>query len=477
MAGKGTYVALGGQRPIQTDFAGISKGLAAEAKMYRDEALRKEQIEEAKQARLTEAFRQDYSNISDIVTGITSLDEGIAYGIDGARNALYEHYSEAKKNPALYNDIGFQTKAMNLKNYSKNLSTFTKSYAEYAQTISSGMTDGTLSQWNSRTLGQLDSVFNKSNLMLGVDPKTGNPVAITLDEDGNPSEINVQKVMDGRGLTEAVKYFDLEKDAITKGEKLGKRLNKEVVGFARDKETQLFKDVEPDVRASIKAMLGKEGSPSDIAKSIWVDHMGMQPKDLTSDDLKAIEDKYVDKVRMFYDEINKESVDEGAIIAAKREKRLSEKDLKEAKKNNPINMRTDEEGNPLISRPDGLDKTPAVSFAMEKPLYIGHRSEGIMVNSLYLTEDNTIRMSGKKYRPEVEEDLVDMIFVRQTAEKLSKVEDFTSGITPEEVADINDVANALGYANANELRDAMMAQRDGRQKKENQTEETTPNFG
>jgi len=280
-------------------------------------------------------------------------------------------------------------------------------------------------------------------------------------------------------LNDLVQYFDLEKDTMTKGEKLGKDLVVKSTGPFQTETYQSFSTAEEGVRAVVKGLLGNEKNPTGVAKSIWVDHMGQSPKDLTKEDLKKIEDEYVNRVELYYDEIYKSERDDKGILAQKKYDEEKSKDKGKDKDTPNVTMNT-MEGKPVIEDVKidgaiGYDTVmgKSVSFGFDKPIKIGHSSEGIQITKLYLSETDSIAFEGKKYKLEEKGDnslaTVQQI-VNGTQEFKEKVDNYSGGVTIADAIIINDIARAAGFNNATELTDYLKEQRDG--KKDNQTKDS-----
>lgn len=468
MPTKGTFTALQRLRPITEDFGQIA--LDAAARLEAQKAAKKAEEDAVKKAKakIAKDFGQDYEGLVEVVTGTKSINEANARGINSARDSLGQIHKDIQSNPSLANDAKIQMKRANLLNFSKNLSLVEDRYTKYADFVGKGMQDGTLSDWNSNILSDLDSIFRQANLDIKDDPETGLPIAViaVLDENGQPTgelkELNLIEILDGRGLSDTVNTFDFQKSVQDIGGKLGKREVKTPSGFSHI-EYQKFSDIEPEVRAMLKGFVGNEKNPTDIAKSIWSDMMAEDPKELDAADMKRIEDFYVNSVKGFYDEKNKKTTDFGAI-----EKRATVKRKELEETGGGIRLRTDEKGKPTKRNFVGTGEDlqgPAHEYTLGKKVIFGLKGENRLVTHLFLTETGKVgfqediftgKISGDKLNPQ---DILDNTIKSGEYTKKRRIE---GGFNTDE---LNDLARKLGFNDAGELRVELERVRDDYQAK------------
>lgn len=472
----GTYTALQKLRPITTNFGEIVEG--AVFKEERRTALKKaeEEARKKEKSKIASQFEMDYDSLFDVVTKTKSIDEAYTRGINSARDVMGVIYKDIERRPSLANDVVTQIKLQNLKNYSKNLKLISDRYAEYASTVGKGMQDGSLSQWNKDTLSDLDSIFRQANLDVRVDPETGLPIAVIaeLDENGVATgrlkELNLIEVLDGRGLTDTVETFDFQKSIEDIGTKLGKREVKTSSGLSHI-EYQRFEDIEPDVRTMVSGFIGNEINPSPIAKSIWSDRMGEDPKDLTKEDMKRIEDFYVASIKGFYDEKNKQTVAFGAIEARRKGRREEEKETGLG-----LQLRTDEQGRPLTGGLTGVSGDiggAAFSFTLPKDIVFGVKGQKKLIDNLFLTGAGKMAYEGTSFIGKKTGELIDpkdFLSGKVSGEQVTK--QFVGGGLS--TSELNNIARDLGYRNAAELKKELEAARDsGLGKKDATTVDTS----
>jgi len=403
----GTYTALQQLEPYQEDTPEkvmqafeFGKGIADEARAQ--EADRKAAQKKQKED-LVKKFKTDYGTLFHVVTKTKSIDEAFIRGVNGAMNMMGDIYKDIESNPALANEIGTQTKIQNLKNFSKNLKLISDRYTVYADYVGKGMKEGKLSNWNTRTLSDLNSIFVQANLDVKVDEETGLPIAVIaeLGKDDKPTgrlkELNLLEVLDGRGLNDTVETFDFQESVTKIGTKAGDRSKTTPSGFSYT-EKQQFSTIEPEIRNMVKGFLGTPDNPTDVAKSIWADTMGLSPKDLTSTDMKRIEDYYVKSIGTFYDEKNKTVIQHGARTAAQKEKRIATGKGKKA--GYGIELRTDTEGNPIEASPTGVYGDiggGGYSFTLPEDITLGPKGSKQLIDMLYLTNAGKIAYEGTEF--------------------------------------------------------------------------------
>tara|TARA_R110002167_G_scaffold331706_1_gene538402 strand:+ start:47527 stop:49047 length:1521 start_codon:yes stop_codon:yes gene_type:complete len=335
MPQKGTYTALQKLKPIATDFGKIIKEDEQLQFKYRAEAAAKKAAEDAKKAAITEGFMEDYEALTDVITNTTSIDEANIRGVMKARDLRYKVYKETRDNPSLKDTPKFALMRANLKNFSKTLEGAEKKYTESTVFLTKGMQDGTLSDYNKKDLADRNSVFIDKNLDISVDPNTGEAIALIIDldpetlkpklnSDGSKKlkRMNLAKVFDGTGIGDAVQWFDFEKETRAIGSALGAELSTKKdkkSGYFAMRTVQKWEDKKESVRGTIKAALGSLDRPNDTAKSIWVDHMGQEPPEddtFTEEQMKQIEDKFLNSVGVYYDQKDELDPNYGAAIAA-----------------------------------------------------------------------------------------------------------------------------------------------------------------
>tara|TARA_R110000803_G_scaffold78075_2_gene143097 strand:- start:15600 stop:17093 length:1494 start_codon:yes stop_codon:yes gene_type:complete len=470
MPGKGNYTAFQKLKPITTDFGDLVEK-PVEAMKARDAAELAEDT--AKKEKLAKQFGIDYAGLVDVVTKTKSIDEAYARGINSARDSMGQIYKDIEKTPSLANDVKSQIKLQNLKNYSKNLKLVSDRYTEYATRVSTGMGDGTLSNWNSDVLSDLDSIFTQANLDVKVDPETGLPIAVTavLDKNGQPTgelrEINLVEVLDGRGLTNTVATFDFQASVSEIGASAGKDLQKTVNGFSHIVR-QDFEDAEEGVRNMVHEVLGNEINPSAIAKSIWSDAMGKDPKKLTTVDMKSIEDFYVKSIEVFYDEKHQKTTD----FSAQRDY-TKDKEAKEKEAAGGLQLRTDEDGTPTKENLVGVSgdlQGPALQYTLprkgkdgkKKDFIIGIKGQNQKITDLYLTDGGKIAYEVTNYtkagKP-TDYETMQAALAGGTAD----VKDFTSSSSTEgglNTTELNEIARNLDLKDAGELKKELERVRD-----------------
>tara|TARA_R110002167_G_scaffold43330_4_gene130955 strand:+ start:5712 stop:7289 length:1578 start_codon:yes stop_codon:yes gene_type:complete len=425
---KGNYTAYQQTSPTKLNFGEEAKNVAAaeEANQVKNEAKATKNAEAQKG--IATDFNSDLGTLTDVITGNDSLDEAFARGIGKARDMMGTIYEDIKRNPRLANDTKTQLKLDNLRNYSKKLKTSTDKLTEFNTTLADGMRDGTLSAWNGKHLNTGESMYIQKNFDVEVD-LNGRPHAATVEldddgelalgADGKPilSRINLTKIVDGNGLPELVPKYDLTTNARLIGKDLGKREQKDENGNFSSYTYQTFDQAEIEARGLIKGMLGTAKSPTAVAKAIWAENMSGKAQDLDEADMKAIEDKYVDSIRPFYDELRNENIDYSARNTANKNAYDRTKDAAEAaaKKaeanvNQEVTVITDQEGvakTTIFDLNDGMNLIgEARSLALpvdaktkrSDMTVVGDNGNEILIDQLHLMKNGDIGYTGYEYK-------------------------------------------------------------------------------
>lgn len=455
----GNAAALQRLRPITTDFGNIVED-TIDDELARKKAAEDEAKAKAKaKADLANKFGKDFAALNDIVTKTKSIDEAFARGVNSARDLMGDIYKQAEQDPTVMNTMEWQRKKANLTNYSKNLKTVSDRYTQYADMIGKGMQDGSLSRWNQSTLNDLNSIYSQANLDVKTDQETGLPIAVIaeVDDNGKPTgklkELNLVEILDGRGLNTAVNTFDFEESVTEMGTKLGKREVKTPGSGLTHIEYQKFEDIELEVRNMIKGFVGNAENPTDVAKSIWTDHMGEDAKTLTPEDMTRIEDFYTNSIKGFYDEKNKTTKDYSTGFRYSRAAREDEKE-----EGLGIQLRTDEEGRPMRQTLYGVKGVPQgnyFQFTIPEPIKLGIKGENREISNLMINDNGEIAYEEVIYRGKKSGEKIDPTKF-DSATMSGQVRTSTSiggGLNADE---INDIARALGYRNAKELKDALV---------------------
>ena len=424
---KGNFTAYQQTQSIKLNVAEEAKNVAAadQANQAAKEAKHAKEVEARN--KVAENFKTDTASLTNIITGTKSLDQAFARGVGQARDMMGDIYQQIQKNPRMANDVDVQMRLNNLKNYSKKLKASTDMLTDFNTKLAQGRQDGTLSAWNDKHLNMGESMYIQKNFNVGVD-LNGNAVGATIElddegepvlgEDGQPilSAINLPQILDGGGLPELVPTYQLVENAKSLGKELGKREGKRDEGGFRTYAFQTFEDAELEARGLIKGMIGSSKNPTAIAKSIWSTNMGNKAKDLTDDDMKAIEDEYIKSIRPFYDEFRNKETDYSARNQANENYRKSQKDkadaaAKEEKTvNTDITVITDENEEvkkTIFDLRDGLElvgSATSLSLPVDKKTkrsnmtVVGPNGNEILIDQLHLMDNGDIGYTGYEYK-------------------------------------------------------------------------------
>ena len=205
MAKQGTYTAYQRLRPIQEDFAGNLLRQEQLGFKYRDEQRQQEEAQRKRNEQLATKAGLDLNSLEDVITGIDTVDQINYMAVDKARNQMGDIYRQFMSNPKLQSDVGLQMKLSRLRQLPKLLKDAETKISGYAQQMSKGFADGTISEWDRGKMKQLSAFFGTRNPDTGrITPNymiefdnQGNAFAIGKDEDGSLFKTNVVDVVNG----------------------------------------------------------------------------------------------------------------------------------------------------------------------------------------------------------------------------------------------------------------------------------------
>jgi len=309
---KGNYTALQQLRPINVDWGEV----AATGVRRQDEKYRRQKAEEA-----AEKDRRDklgYDPLDPVVTGITSLDEALAIGVQNAAMQQHEDYKRALDDPSYSESSEYKIRTKNFNSYSKNLALLSQKGTALYGEIKKRQENDTLTNWDNQLLQKLNSVFVNPKVAFGSNEDGSikvrmaltdssevteeNPQGYVYDENGNPKMItttaaNIMKGLDGFSITEKVNSAEV-------AQKRGTSLGQESVDNISGRTTtsiQNWETKKEEIRGAIRAELGTEKNPTALAKNIWATDLGKSSRNLNEDDMKLIEDTYLDQIGIYYD--------------------------------------------------------------------------------------------------------------------------------------------------------------------------------
>jgi len=403
MARKGTYTALQQLQPIAEDFGQIALDAA---KVERDIQLQKAKdaaalakIRSAEQETIRKAFGMSYEDLQDVITGIDSLDQPMSAGVNSAASMLGVMHKQANANFRLLRDPVFMRRKSNLEGFSKTLAAISERYANYAQVVGEGFQKGELSEWSSGALGEADAVFRKLDLAITANPETGKPLVVFRDPKTKELRImDINKVLDGRGMAELVPWFDFNKSVRLQGAALGKDEFKRIRGGVAI-TTQSFSTKRDAELIKARANMGTAEDPSVIAKSIWTNNMGNEPRLAVVDGkiTKSLTDKDLDDIAEFYTDALGGYYDAKYVETPIRSSGASGK----SGGLNTIILETDTKGKVSQEIPEDLFKLEddvgnITPFSIpSKTVYLGHKDEKREIQRLFITDTGLIGYEGR----------------------------------------------------------------------------------
>ncbi len=318
MAGKGTYGAYKNTKAFNIDW-----GKTAKTGVDREDALRKQGLEEVKAER--ERIKDlDYEALEQEMTGIDSLDQGTAIGVNEAAAMLHDDYKRAVKDSTYGDSSEYHIRRKNLQNYAKNINTMSAKFSEISEAVIKLKSTGQLSAWDNELMQSINGAFNTEAVKFGVNDDgtvkasialtdeslitDENPKGFVKDADGNIKmrETTLAELFKGRGAFAITPKVDVVAEATNLGQKLGKDIRSKIKGNTTT-VSQTWDTKKESAKGIVKTMLGSAKAPSSLAKNLWAQTMGRDSRNLTDEDMAEMEEYFLDKVGAFYDQEVKKS--------------------------------------------------------------------------------------------------------------------------------------------------------------------------
>lgn len=393
---KGNFTALQKLQPIKQDWGEASRILQAEEEQQYN---RKKDEEKARQDKRDEI---GYDELAPVITGIDSLDKGLTLGIQEASTMQYQDYKTALNDPSYADSPEYKIRTKNLNNYSKNVKAFSDGFSELAQSVIAKSQDSSLSDWDNDLLSTLNGGFVSEKVKFGVANDGSveayvastdrnlvtdeNPNGYVLDEDGKMkmTKVTPNEVFKGLGKFSVTPDVDILKKAQDLGTELGKSVDTSVNGYTITTE-QTWENKKEDTRKIVRGLLGSPNNPTALAKRLWADEMGEDSRSLTEDNMTAIEDKLLDKIKPFYDQEVKKTVNYSA-----RTQDAKNKADREANNVTPEYVVDTETGAPTIVPLNGKDAN-IISFGDGKGISVLEtESTKESIQNIYIDESGDI---------------------------------------------------------------------------------------
>lgn len=394
---KGNYAAY---QQIKRSDIGLDNTIARNERNqfhYREEKRRAEEAERERLDNLVKDFGLTQDALKQEITGINNIDEGIAAGIDRARNMALEAYNRLRKNP---DDFKAKLYLQNIDNYAENVKAFTDRYQKYTLDMAKGISDGTYDPiLNKERIDGLNNIYRDKNFVLGVD-KNGYPLMAIKDPNGSLKIHTMQDVFDGEGLKTPALKANANKWAVDTAKRYGKLTKerdasgfgtREYIGFDDSKLDQLNKD--------ISSYIGVDDSTiTDAARSIWVSDLKQNLSDLDSNGLEKIKEYLRNKTINTFDTTDKITTDYGARNAASR-LAFDRKKHEEEKLENMVEIEVDRnaDGSLLkVESPGGGDpNSETYSFSPAKPIVTGTKDQPVEIQKLFMDTDGNLSYTGR----------------------------------------------------------------------------------
>lgn len=392
----GTYTALQKLKPIEADFGAIATK-AAEASLAR-----RKQLQSEKKDRQVQRDKIGFDNLEPVITGIDTLDQGIALGIGEATDMQHADFKKALNDPSFADSADYKIRTKNLNDYSKNVKKFSDGFSELAQTVIAKSNEGTLSAWDDELLSTLNGGFVSEKAKFGVNEMGGveayiastdqleiteeNPEGYILDEDGKMklTKVTPNEIFKGLGQFSVTGDVDIQQTSSDIGTKLGKSITSEIDGFTITSE-QSWETKKGETRKIVRGMLGSPHAPTSLAKRLWADVMGKDSRKLTEGNMTSIEDKLLESIKPYYDEEVKKT--KNFASRDKALKRAEDKNKDKIKAEYVVNPET---GVATTTKIDGVDAN-IVSFGDGKGIeVVGNEASKESIQNIYVDANGDI---------------------------------------------------------------------------------------
>ena len=339
MPQKGTYTAYQQLTKNDTDFGAQQREqdkLALERDKF--DYAKKASEDKAKQDAKDKNAERDAAELASLEYNIInnkSIDEATIAGINNVTEELLAMNKEADLNPQLRGDVDWKTKKYNLLNTAKYIKAASNGYAKQSEELALRAKDGRLSAWNANDIEKSSSLYSEANLAFKTDKKTGKVSGYTTIPDMySPTgykvvNLELEKTLDGRGVSEFIDPVDWQTDTKTQGSALGEdaKIKTGLPGY-ETRITSSWDEKGPNGELSVKdrqrilaeARFGRKRGPdpdgdgpkegkifdswNNEAKSYWTDGMGNERPDndaISEEEMTLLIDNYVDRIGQYYD--------------------------------------------------------------------------------------------------------------------------------------------------------------------------------
>lgn len=307
----GNYAAYQQSTPIREDFG--DNMLQAENMQfrYREEQRREEEAKRRRQLEDDARLATDLEKMKHVITGVKSVDEINYRAVGQATHQLGEIHRQLNTgNLTQAQRQDLLLKKGTLTKFPELLKGASERIQKQAATLSEGIQNGTVSEWDLQELEKIEAFFGvkgedgrmSPNYVIDFD-EAGNPVGKLVTQSGEYHEIPFLDIYNGGTFNSVTQ--SVNSDQYTKGivDNLGKRQQAKIEG-GLIQTYQNFDSQREGVSGMLDAALGSENDPSDLAKSIWADadNLGKSPKEFGKGSIKEIKDFLINKIQAGYDQ-------------------------------------------------------------------------------------------------------------------------------------------------------------------------------
>lgn len=457
---KGTYAAYQQLQPIQEDFSGVAQRAEeifltqqAQKKALKAEA---NKLEAERLKGLSDQLGIDLDKLNPKALGLARLDSAVFNVVNEAADRLKIEYDKAKASPAYASSFEFALRRNKLTGLVKELAGSEEGISQRMATYQERKKTGKLSNY----FNSYPDTLDVDNMALKLD-KDYNLVALSLNANYDPDNeeesgppVVTSTVFEALKNGEDEGFFDkidYELELSKMKETLGDRENQVVTGFGETVLTQSWEDVEVGAQNMVMAKLGTKESPSNFAKSLWTDIMGLPPqKEFTKDQMDHMRSSLLSKLRVAYDTKDIRKVDFSAQLARDKANKPGQSDdpplysqVRIAKDPETGSIQTGYQG----AGPKGGDSGSNFTLPLKAKILI--EGKEVPVGSVFLSDSGEMKAVVDVERVKMSGSTVDIALPngdRVTVhEKL-----FEKALL--DTVNLNSLANSLGLDNANTMK-------------------------
>lgn len=298
MAKPGNFAAYQQSSPIREDFGNNMLQAEDQAFRYRAEKQAKEQEEYLRKREQDKDFQARVDKIKFNPTGFEPIDKHIIPMYSTIMKEMGE-LDRAGRNGTMTDEQKYKFNMLSKTPEIWDASTI--KFTEYADYLSKGVADGTLSKAAFKQAEIVKAVFD-NKIVKPIDISTGLPIMTVRTESGEEREINLGSVANGSdfNIMDLPKKEDVNAWVTNRIKGLGTRQQIER-GGGMVWVQQSFEDHKDAVNKMLDKQMGTLENPSDLAISTWYDHLD-NDGDFTPAAYEQVKGYLTNEIRKGYNE-------------------------------------------------------------------------------------------------------------------------------------------------------------------------------